>query len=88
MNRFENTWDDWAALCVNPGIKPAALVSLRVAFYSGAMAWAGLVRRIVTEEGPAAAQVVLNALLDEMIEFADEQREVAGAQRGPKEYTQ
>ena len=73
MNLFERKWEQWAAMCVHAGITPQSRESLQVVFYSGAMAWARLVRRIMSEHGPDA-RAVLDDLLDEMIGFANVRR--------------
>lgn len=75
MNQFKQEWERWSALCVNAEASAQSRESLQIAFYSGAMAWAQLVRRILSEDGPDA-HAVLNALLEEMIGFAN-------ARRGP-----
>lgn len=80
MNKFEPEWERWSALCVNDSTSTQSRESLQIAFYSGAMAWAQLVRRIMSEHGPDA-HAVLNDLMDEMIGFAN-------ARRGPQEYRQ
>lgn len=78
MNLFEREWETWAAIALHADIKPQSRDALQVAFYSGAMTWAKLVRSIVIEHDHVDAVVLLTDLHSEMGAYTAKLREAAG----------
>jgi hypothetical protein len=74
MNQFKDEWQKWAALCIHPGAGAQTRASLELAFYSGAMTWAGLIRRIMTENDSVESLRLVIALHSEIGNYADQPR--------------